>query len=85
MVFDVANWVAHLNREDGPGGMPSHEALSVLFQGTFEISSVVGQPPSLVRGHFSTPRVVAKSRKHDEGHGLSPQRPQYPKLYRRLK
>ena len=28
-MFDVANWVAHLNGEDGPGGMPSHEALSV--------------------------------------------------------
>ena len=27
--FDVANWVASLNGEDGPGGPPSHEALSV--------------------------------------------------------
>ena len=26
-MFDVANWVAHLNGEDGPRGMPSNEAL----------------------------------------------------------
>ena len=26
-MFDVSNWVAHLNGEDGPGGRPSHEAL----------------------------------------------------------
>ena len=25
--LDVAKWVANLNREDGPGGTPSHEAL----------------------------------------------------------
>ena len=25
-MFDVASWVACLNRENGPGGMPSHEA-----------------------------------------------------------
>ena len=25
-MFDVANWVACLNRENGPKGMPSHEA-----------------------------------------------------------
>ena len=24
-MFDISNWVAHLNGEDGPGGMPSHE------------------------------------------------------------
>ena len=28
-MFDVANWVACLNGENGPGGTPSHEALSV--------------------------------------------------------
>ena len=28
-MFDVANWVACLNRENDPGGTPSHEALSV--------------------------------------------------------
>ena len=32
-MFDVANWVACLNGEDGPRGTPSHEALSVSSQG----------------------------------------------------
>ena len=41
-MFDVANWVACLNAENGPGGMPSHEALSVSFQGALEISSAAG-------------------------------------------
>ena len=40
-MFDVANWVACLNAEDGPRGTPSHEALSVSPQGALEISSVV--------------------------------------------
>ena len=35
--------------------------------------------------HFSTPRLVAKSHKHDERCRPSSQRPQYPTLYRRLK
>ena len=48
-MFDVANWVACLNGEDGPGGTPSHEALSVSSQGALDISSVTGQPPSLDR------------------------------------
>ena len=51
-MFDVANWVTCLNGENGPGGMPSHEALSVSPQGTLEISSVVGQPPSVDRKPF---------------------------------
>ena len=80
-MFDVA----HLNGEDGPGGMPSHEALSVSPQGALEISLVVGHPPSVVIDHFSLPRVVAKSHKRDEGCRSSSQRPQYPNLYRRLK
>ena len=84
-MFDVANWVACLNGENGPGGTPSHEALSVSPQGALEISSVVGHPPSLNRNHFSTPRMVTKSRKHDERFRPSFQRPQYPILYRRLK
>ena len=84
-IFDVANWVARLSGEDGPEEMPSHEALSVSSQGAPEISSVVGQPPLLVRDHFSSPRVVAKSCKRDKGHRPSPQRPQYPNLYRCLK
>ena len=40
-MFDVANWVARLNGENGPRGMPSHEALSVSPQRALEISSVV--------------------------------------------
>ena len=54
-MFDVANWVARLNGEDGPGGAPSHEALSVSPQGALGTSSVTGQPPSLDRNQFSTP------------------------------
>ena len=52
-MFDVSNWVASLNGENGPGGTPSHEALSVSPQGALEISSVAGQPPSLDRSHCS--------------------------------
>ena len=44
-MFDVTNWVACLNGENGPGGTPLHEALSVSTQGALEISSVLGQPP----------------------------------------
>ena len=44
-MFGVTNWVACLNGENGPGGMPSYEALSISPQGALEISSVVGQPP----------------------------------------
>ena len=84
-MFDVANWVACLNGENGPGGTPSHEALSVSPQGALEISSVVGQPPSLDRNYFCTPRMVAESHKRDERCRPSSQRPQYPTLYRRLK
>ena len=77
-MFDVANWVARLNREDSPRGTPSHETLSVSPQGALEISSVVGQPLSLVRDHFSSRRVVAESHKCDEGCRPSSPRPQYP-------
>ena len=84
-MFDVANWVACLNGEDGPRGTPSHEALSVSSQGALEISSVAGQPPSLDRCHFCTPRLVAESCKRDERLRPSSQRPQYPTLYKRLK
>ena len=82
-MFDVANWVACLNGENGPGGTPSHEALSVSSQGAPEISSVAGQPPSLDRSHCSTLRLVAKSLKRDERCRPSSQRSQYPTLYRR--
>ena len=81
-MFDVANWVACLNGENGPGGKPSHEALSVSPQGALGISSVVGHPPSLDRNHFSTPKLVAKSHKCDERLRPSSQRPQYPTLYK---
>ena len=84
-MFDVANWVASLNGEDGPRGTPLHEALSVSPQGALEISLVAGQPPSLDRNVFFTPRLVAKSCQCDEGCRPSSQRPQYPTLYRRLK
>ena len=84
-MFDVSNWVACLNGENGPGGTPSHETFSVSSQGALEISSVAGQPPSLDRSHCSPPRLVAKSLKRDERCRPSSQRPQYPTLYRRLK
>ena len=84
-MFDVANWVACLNGENGPGGKPSHEALSVSSQGELELSSVAGQPPSLDRNHFCTPRLVAEPHKRDERCRPSSQRPQYPTLCRRLK
>ena len=84
-MFDVSNWVACLNGENGPGGTPSHEALSVSSQGALEISSVTGQPPSLDRYHFYTPRLVAEPCKRDERFRPSSQRPQYPTLYRCLK
>ena len=84
-MFDVSNWVASLNGENGPGGTPSHEALSVSSQGALEISSVAGQPPSFDRSHCSPPRLVAKPFKCDERRRPSSQGPQYPTLYLRLK
>ena len=50
--------VALLNGEDGPRGMPSHETFSVSPQGAL--------------GIFSSPKVVAKSRKCYEGADLQP-------------
>ena len=84
-MFDVFNWVANLNGGNGPGGTPSHEALSVSSQGALEISSVAGQPPFLDRSHCSPPRLVAKSLKRDERCRPSSQRLQYPTLYRRFR
>ena len=40
-MFDVSNWVASLNGENGPRGTSSHEALSVSPQGALEISSTL--------------------------------------------
>ena len=82
-MFDVANWVACLIGENGPGGRPSHETFSVSSQGALEISSVAGQPPSLDRSHCSPPRLVAKSLQRDERCRPSSQGPQYSTLYRR--
>ena len=73
-MFDVSNWVACLNGENGPGGAPSHEAISVSPQGALEISSVAGQPPSLDRNDFCTPRLVAEPHKCAERCGPSSQR-----------
>ena len=70
-MFDVANWLACLNKEDGPRGTPLHESLSVSFQGVLEISSVIGHPLSLVRDDFSSPRALAKPCKCDEGYRSS--------------
>ena len=53
-MFDVANWVAHLNGEDGPGGTLHMRPFQFHLKGALEISSVIGQPPSLVRDHFSS-------------------------------
>ena len=41
-MFDVVNWVARLNGENCPRGMPSHEALSVSPQGA---ASFLGKKP----------------------------------------
>ena len=49
-----------------------------------KVSSVIRQPPSLVKDHFSSLRVVAKPCKRDEGCRPSPQRTQHPNLYRHL-
>ena len=71
-MFDVSNWVANLNGENGPGGTSSHEALSVSSQGALEISSVAGQPPSLDRSHCSPPRLVANPSNVMKGADLHP-------------
>ena len=71
-MFDVVNWVACLNGENGPGGTSSHEALSVSFQGALEISFVAGQPPSLDRNYFCTPRLVQNPTNVTRGADLHP-------------
>ena len=80
-MFDVANWVACLNGENGPEGTPSHETLSVSSQEALEISSVTVQPHSLDRNHSCTPRLVAEPHKCDERCRPSSQIPQYQTLY----
>ena len=71
-MFDVANWVASLNGEDGPGGTPSHEALSVSPQGALEISSVTGQPPSLEKTIYAHLDLWQNPANVMEGAGLHP-------------
>ena len=48
-------------------------------------SSVAGQPPSLDRNDFCSPRLVAEPHKCYERCRPSSQRPQHPTLYRHLK
>ena len=76
-MFDVSNWVASLNGENGPRGTTSHETLSVSPQGTLEISSTTGQPPSLDRSHLCTPgwwqnpaNVIKDSHLHPKDHSI---------------
>ena len=66
-MFDVTDWVAHLKGEDCSGGSPSHDTLSEAPQGELQKSSVAGHPPSLVRDHIGSPRLVAKSHQCAEG------------------
>ena len=56
------------------GLLASTEKMVLLVspQGALEISSVVGQPPSLDRSHCSTLRLVAKSLKVISGADLHP-------------
>ena len=61
--FDVTHWVASINRKNGPRRPPSHETFSVTSQGELDISSVVGQAPSLVRLHNSSSGLMAESTK----------------------
>ena len=84
-MFDVTNWVACLNRENGSGGMPSYKTVPVSPQGALEISSVTGQPPSLDRSHLCSPRLVAEPLKCDDRLKPSSKRPQRSALYLRLK
>ena len=62
-MFDFANWVFRFNGEHGSRVTPSHEALSFSLQGPLRYPCWTTHP-SLVRDHFSSPRVVPKSRKH---------------------
>ena len=59
-MFEIANWVAHLNGYDGPGGSPSHETFLVSPQGELEISSFAGHPRSMFRDNTGSPGLVAK-------------------------
>ena len=75
-MFYVANWVACLNGENGPGGTPSHEALSISSQGALEISSVAGQPPwtEAIAAHLdwwqNPPNVMKGADLHPKDHSI---------------
>ena len=71
-MYDVANWVAASTEKMVPEGCLHIEALSVSPQGALEISSVVEQPPSLDRNHFSTPGVWQNPRNVMKGADLHP-------------
>ena len=83
--FDVAHWVASINRKNGPRRSPSHETLSVASQGELDISSVTGQAPSLVRHHNSSSGLVAESTKCSQRCRSPPPRTQRSSVYRCLK
>ena len=83
--FDVSHWVASINRKNGPRRPPSHETFSVASQGELDISSVIGQAPSLVRLHNSSSGLVAESTKCSQRCRSPPPRTQRSSVYRRLK
>ena len=69
-MFDVANWVASLNGEDGPGRTPSHETLSVSSQGALEISSVAGQPSAHLDWWQNPVNVMKGADLHPKDHSI---------------
>ena len=71
-MFDVANWVACLNGENGPGGTPSLEAPFQFHLKEHWKYPVVAQPPSLDRVFFTSPRVVASPSNVMKGADLYP-------------
>ena len=62
-----------------------HKRPSVASQGELDISSVVGQAPSLVRLHHSSSGLVAESTKCSQRCRSPPPRTQRSSVYRRLK
>ena len=79
-MFDVANWVSCLNVENGPGGTPLHEALSVSSRGDI-LSRWTASFPG--QKQFLHTRLVAEPHKCDDRRLPSSQRPQHSTLYRR--
>ena len=79
-VLDPLPQNSHLWKEKKGGHIRYNQVFRSLIPG-----SVAGQPPSLDRCHFCTPRLVAESYKCDERCRPSSQRPRYPTLYRHLK